>query len=80
MLPTLGWGFLTTRRPARTLAQNSRRGCADFVPIRALAERDDYSGMLPCLRGGRDSRFVSAVSSASMSTGRVRRGSITSST
>ena len=39
-----------------------------------------YSGMLPCLRGGRGSRFVIAVRSASISTGRVRRGSITSST
>ena len=38
------------------------------------------SGMLPCLRGGRRSRFVIAVFSASISTGRVRRGSITSST
>ena len=36
--------------------------------------------MFPCLRGGRRSRFVRAVSSASISTGRVRRGSITSST
>jgi hypothetical protein len=38
------------------------------------------SGMLPCLRRGRGSAVVSDVSSASMSTGRVRRGSITSST
>ena len=39
-----------------------------------------YSGMLPCLRFGVGSRFVSAVSSAETSIGRVRRGSITSST
>ena len=39
-----------------------------------------YSGMLPCFRFGVGSRFVSAVSSAETSTGRVRRGSITSST
>jgi hypothetical protein len=44
----------------------------------ALAQA--HSGMLPCLRGGRRSRFDRAVSSASISTGRVRRGSITSST
>ena len=37
------------------------------------------SGMLPCFRFGPGSRLVSAVSSAEMSTGRVRRGSITSS-
>jgi hypothetical protein len=36
--------------------------------------------MLPCLRGGRFSRFVIAVLSASINTGRVRRGWITSST
>ena len=42
--------------------------------------RHGYRGMLPCLRRGRGSAFVSAVSSASISTGRVRRGSITSST
>ena len=46
-----------------------------FTVIRA-----NYSGMLPCLRAGRGSRFVIAVRSASISTGRVRRGSITSST
>lgn len=39
-----------------------------------------YRGMFPCLRRGRGSRFVSAVSSAEISTGRVRRGSMTSST
>src|SRR5207253_7010866 len=39
-----------------------------------------YSGMFPCLRRGRGSCFVSAVSNASMSTGLVRLGSITSST
>ena len=38
------------------------------------------SGMLPCLRCGRGSRFGSAVSSAEIRIGRVRRGSITSST
>ena len=47
-------------------------------PVKRAGERQ--SGMFPCLRGGRRSRFVSAVSSASISTGRVRRGSITSST
>jgi len=36
--------------------------------------------MFPCLRFGAGSRFESAVSSAEISTGRVRRGSITSST
>ena len=36
--------------------------------------------MLPCLRGGVRSRLVIAVRSASIRTGRVRRGSITSST
>ena len=41
---------------------------------------DCHSGMLPCFRFGFGSRFVSAVSSAEKSTGRVRRGSITSST
>ena len=40
----------------------------------------DHSGMFPCLRGGRRSRLVIDVCSASISTGRVRRGSITSST
>ena len=48
--------------------------------LRKLGSRPAYSGMLPCFLGGRRSRFVSAVSSASISTGRVRRGSITSST
>ena len=53
------------------------RGRADApLPERTAA----YSGMFPCLRFGRGSRFVSVVSSASISTGRVRRGSITSST
>ena len=37
-------------------------------------------GMLPCLRFGFGSRFVSETSSAEIRTGRVRRGSITSST
>jgi hypothetical protein len=36
--------------------------------------------MLPCLRFGVGSRFVIAVLNASISTGRVRRGWITSST
>jgi hypothetical protein len=36
--------------------------------------------MLPCFRRGRGSCFVSEVSSAPMSTGLVRLGSITSST
>lgn len=39
-----------------------------------------YSGMFPCLREGRRSRLLRAVSRASMRTGRVRRGSMTSST
>ena len=49
-------------------------------PSEADLTHPRYSGMLPCLRGGRGSRFVIAVRSASISTGRVRRGSITSST
>ena len=40
----------------------------------------NHRGMLPCFRFGRSSAFVNAVSSASINTGRVRRGSITSST
>ena len=40
----------------------------------------DQSGMFPCFRFGFGSRFVSAVSSAEIKTGRVRRGSMTSST
>src|SRR5438270_9773012 len=39
-----------------------------------------HSGMFPCLRGASVSRFVSSISSALMSRGRVSRGSITSST
>ena len=71
-----------TPRPPATLAT------ATNVHFRTLTQRPSrpngygrcYSGMFPCLRRGRGSRFVSAVSSADTSTGRVRRGSITSST
>ena len=41
---------------------------------------NDYRGMFPCLRGGRRSRLVRAVASASQRMGRLRLGSITSST
>ena len=50
------------------------------IPGRHPRSADAYKGMLPCLRRGRGSSLVSAVASASISTGRVRRGSITSST
>jgi hypothetical protein len=43
-----------------------------------LAEHQ--SGMLPCFFGGLRSRFVRSVSSASISRGRVSRGSMMSST
>ncbi len=39
-----------------------------------------YSGMFPCFFDGLRSRFVARVRSASMSRGRVSRGSMTSST
>ena len=57
----------SARRRTRAL------GC-HFAPSRR------YSGMFPCFRFGFGSRFVSAVSSAEISTCRVRRGWITSST
>ena len=44
------------------------------------SEAEAHKGMLPCLRFGFGSRFVNAVSRAEMSTGRVRRGRMTSST
>jgi hypothetical protein len=56
----------------------------DVDPGQCVENLDDVrggqSGMFPCFRGGRRSRLGRAVSSASISTGRVRRGSITSST
>ena len=70
----------TMGRPARRRRTRSSTSIAvdDLV---GLSRGDvDHSGMFPCLRGGRRSRFVIAVRSASISTGRVRRGSITSST
>ena len=47
---------------------------------RRQRRRPAHSGMLPCRRLGRSTRLVSAVSSASISTGRVRDGRMTSST
>jgi hypothetical protein len=41
---------------------------------------EHYSGMFPCFFGGLRSRFVRNVSSASISRGRVSRGSMMSST
>ena len=46
----------------------------------AVAARPGHSGMFPCLRGGVSTRLVRARASASIRAGRVRRGSITSST
>jgi hypothetical protein len=62
-------------RPVRHLL---RRQCSDSpggVPFRPRC----YSGMLPCLRFGPGSRFVSSVWSALTSLGRVSCGRITSS-
>jgi len=39
-----------------------------------------YSGMLPCFRGGFESRLSRSMSSAEMRRGRLSRGSMTSST
>ncbi len=58
--------------PARPPVRDRRDRCR----LGALT----YKGMLPCLRGGRRSRLVSAVASASQRIGRLRLGSITSST
>ena len=51
----------------------------EFTLQLAAQEVSRYSGMLPCLRCGEASRFVSSVSSAVMSFGRVSWGTITSS-
>ncbi len=48
--------------------------------MRANAQIQAYSGMLPCFFGGLVSRLLASSSSAWISTGRVRCGSITSST
>ena len=59
-------------------------GC--FLFRRRRAGGDPYlrpfshSGMFPCFRGASVSRFVSSISSALISRGRVSRGSMTSST
>jgi len=49
-------------------------------PLRDERRTGAHSGMLPCLRFGPGSRFVSMASRARIRYGRVRRGSITSST
>lgn len=59
-------------------ADSARRQTGVCLPLAAAA--DLYSGMFPCLRFGFGSRLGSTVSSAEISTGRVRRGSMTSST
>ncbi len=59
------------------LHERHRTRRAPAPPRRQLAPQ---SGMLPCLRFGVGSRFESAVSSAEIRTGRVRRGWMTSST
>jgi hypothetical protein len=67
------------RRPFRLGTAPARRG----RPRRrrpAGVGPSAYSGMFPCLRAGRGSCFVSAVSRAEISAGRVRCGSMTSST
>ena len=73
---------LRPRVPA--LPVRAHIGSAEESPLVIImaraARHDDHKGMLPCFRRGRGSCFGSAVSSASISTGRVRRGSITSST
>ena len=50
---------------------------AEFV---TYAARALYSGMFPCLRLGAGSRLLNVASSARTRYGRVRLGSITSST
>ena len=59
---------------AKTLAASQVRSAGD------VAARDRHSGMLPCLRLGAGSRLARCISSARIRYGRVRRGSITSST
>jgi len=62
----------------------SEHGTLFFLRRRARADARlrtlGHNGMFPCLRGASVSRFVSSISSALMSRGRVSRGSITSST
>jgi hypothetical protein len=73
-----GGGRSRRSRPSGT--RGGSRGRGGRSPRPGSVRRPPQSGMFPCFRGGRRSRFVRAVSSASISTGRVRRGSITSST
>ncbi len=55
-------------------------GAATRSASRPASAAASHNGMFPCRRFGRSTRLVSAVSSASISTGRVRDGRITSST
>jgi hypothetical protein len=78
-------GELTQARPTHPRAAETDLSCRDlWGPGPDMAEAatalGGQSGMLPCLRFGFGSRFVFATSSAEISTGRVFRGSITSST
>ena len=85
-------GYADLRRDSRSSgpgAEGSRTAARSRSDVRKRRRTGDtpssarqltYKGMLPCFRCGFGSRFVSAVSSAEISTGRVRRGSITSST
>jgi hypothetical protein len=67
-----------------TVYDRFRDGAAAYARLQDgvtfVSRRRPQSGMFPCFRFGFSSRFVSAVSSAEHSTGRVRRGAITSST
>src|SRR5439155_26270439 len=63
--------------PARAVPASLKGSLCDHHGARSAP---DHKGMLPCLRRGPGSWLVSDVSRASINTGRVRRGSITSST
>ena len=75
----VGGARAARRRPLARRRRDARVHAAARSPGvgRRLAFGD--SGMLPCLRCGEASRFVSSVSSAVMSFGRVSWGTITSS-
>jgi len=79
---SFSWRRLRRSASAR-LALDAGERRADRAPLLGLAlvgRPPAHSGMFPCLRRGRSTRFVSAASRASTSATRVSRGGMTSST
>jgi hypothetical protein len=85
--PTSATPFRHDQRvdPGAEPGAEERGGGVQLVSLRGRSEwhaREPaaYSGMLPCLRGGFESRLSRSMSSAEMRRGRLSRGSMTSST